>query len=156
MTLFTATKAFPCTMLQKIMRNNYIINYNINYNNNQLYYCYFYNCYSNYIFLKRYHTALNNNNNNNNDNNNNNNNHNNNNNNSNNRSVYHIAIGLSGGVDSATAAYLLQQQGHKITAIFMNNWDPNNNSISHNVKNSDDDYNNNCCEHLRDARKVST
>ncbi len=34
-----------------------------------------------------------------------------------------IAVALSGGVDSAVAAYLLQQEGHDVFGLFMKNWE---------------------------------
>jgi tRNA-specific 2-thiouridylase len=39
------------------------------------------------------------------------------------QSKKHIIVGLSGGVDSSVAALLLKKEGHKITGVFMQNWE---------------------------------
>jgi len=36
---------------------------------------------------------------------------------------HRIVVGLSGGVDSAVTAHLLQAQGHEVVGIFMKNWE---------------------------------
>ncbi|WP_423364705.1 tRNA 2-thiouridine(34) synthase MnmA [Mycoplasma sp. P36-A1] len=68
-----------------------------------------------------------------------------------------VLVGISGGVDSAVAAYLLKKEGYNVTGAFMRNWDSTaNNDISgnptlnNNICPQEQDYNDalNVCEHL--------
>ena len=67
--------------------------------------------------------------------------------------IMKVVIGMSGGVDSSVAAYLLKKEGYEVIGLFMRNWDASvNNDILGNPT-----LNNNICpqeQDYNDAKKV--
>ena len=68
-----------------------------------------------------------------------------------------VVIGMSGGVDSSVAAYLLKKQGYEVIGLFMRNWDSlvnddikGNPNLNYNRCSQEQDYNDALavCNHL--------
>ncbi len=68
-----------------------------------------------------------------------------------------VVIGMSGGVDSSVAAYLLKEQGYEVIGLFMRNWDSlvnddikGNPNLNNNICPQEQDYNDALavCNHL--------
>ena len=58
-----------------------------------------------------------------------------------------VLVGLSGGVDSAVAAYLLKKEGHEVSGCFMRNWD----ALANNDYLGNPTLNNDQCQQEKDS-----
>ena len=45
-----------------------------------------------------------------------------------------VLLGLSGGVDSSVAAFILKKEGYQVDALFMRNWEDDDGSLYCSIK----------------------